>query len=72
MRISYDEEVDAMYIELIEGERECRVVQLTDDISLNMGVGEVLVGIEILNAREVLGGGKLPKVVVDNLPVRAA
>ena len=55
MRISYDEEVDAMYIELIEGERECRVVQLTDDISLNMGVGEVLVGIEILNASALLG-----------------
>ena len=72
MRISYDEEVDAMYIDLVEGEQECRVVRLTEDISLNMGADEVLVGIEILNAREVLGGGQLPKVVVDNLPVRAA
>lgn len=72
MRISYDSEVDAVYIRLIEGEHECRTVRLTDEIALNIGPGEQLVGIEVLDATEVLGQGKLPQVVVDNLKVRAA
>jgi uncharacterized protein YuzE len=40
---------------------------LNDEISLNIGANEILVGIEILDAREVVGKGKLPKVVVDNI-----
>jgi hypothetical protein len=47
-------------------------VRLTDEISLDFGADEVLVGIEILDAREVLGHGELPRVVVDNLPVDGA
>ncbi len=72
MRISYDSEVDALYIRLIEGEQQCRVVQLTDEVALNIGPNESLVGIEILDARNVLGKGDLPQIVVDNLPFRAA
>lgn len=72
MRISYDSEVDALYIRLIEGPVECRTVRLTDEIALNMGPDEALVGIEILDARNILGQGELPRVVVDNLSVAAA
>lgn len=36
---------------------------------LNIGPGEKLVGIEILDAKEVLGSGKLPNLVVENLPL---
>lgn len=50
MKITYDKEVDAMYIRLLEGEYECRVVRLTDDIALDFAAGEKLVGIEILSA----------------------
>ena len=69
MRISYDSEVDALYIRLIEGDYQCRTLRLTDEISLNIGPDEILVGIEILDAREVLGQGDLPKVVLDNVQV---
>jgi len=48
MKISYDEEVDALYIRLVEGAHECRTVQLTEEIALNLAEGELLVGIEIL------------------------
>lgn len=72
MRISYDSEVDALYIRLIEGEFECRTVRLTDEITLNIGPGEKLVGIEVLDAKHTLGKGELPQIVVDNLKVSAA
>ena len=67
MRISYDTEVDALYIRLMEGEHQCRTLRLTDEISLNIGEGEVLVGIEVLDAKELLGHGKVPTVVLENL-----
>jgi uncharacterized protein YuzE len=51
MRISYDSEVDA----LLEGEYQCRTLRLTGDVSLNIGPGEQLVGIEVLDAKEVVG-----------------
>lgn len=69
MRITYDSEVDALYIRLLEGEHQCRTLRLTDEISLNIGEGETLVGIEILDAKEVLGEGRLPTVVLENIPV---
>ena len=67
MRISYDAEVDALYVRLVEGEHECRTLRLTDEISLNIGEREVLVGIEVLDAKEVLGQGSVPIVVLENL-----
>ena len=68
MKISYDVEVDALYIRLLEGKHECRTLRLTDEVSLNIGPGEELVGIEILDATEVLGNGALPTVVLENVP----
>ena len=67
MKISYDSEIDALYIRLIEGKQECRTVRLNEEIALNIGQGEKLVGIEILDAREVLGAGQLPAVVLEGL-----
>ncbi len=67
MKISYDSEIDALYIRLIEGKQECRTVRLNEEIALNIGTGEKLVGIEILDAREVLGAGKPPSVVLEGI-----
>lgn len=67
MRITYDEDVDAMYIYLIEGNHQVRTVSLNDDVALDFDARERLVGIEILDARRVIGKGKLPRVVVDRL-----
>ena len=68
MKISYDDEVDALYIRLVEGIHQCRTVRLTEEIALNIGQDELLVGIEILDAKEILGAGKLPSVVLENVP----
>lgn len=68
MKISYDSEVDALYIRLVEGKHQCRTLRLSDEISLNIGPGEMLVGIEILDAKRVVGEGRLPQVVVENMP----
>ncbi|MDP8238699.1 MAG: DUF2283 domain-containing protein [Candidatus Hatepunaea meridiana] len=67
MKISYDSEIDALYIRLVEGVHQCRTLRLNEEIALNIGANETLVGIEILDAKEVLGGGVLPKVVLENI-----
>ena len=72
MKISYDPEVDALYIRLIEGDHECRTVRLNEEIALNIGPGEKLVGIEVLDATEVLGQGRLPDVTLENITLAAA
>jgi uncharacterized protein YuzE len=68
MRISYDREVDALYIRLLEGEYQCRTLRLTEEVSLNIGLGEELVGIEVLDAKDVLGKGSLRTIVLENVP----
>ncbi len=67
MKMSYDSEIDALYIRLIEGKHECRTVRLNEEIALNIGPGETLVGIEIIDAKEVLGKGSLPPVTLENI-----
>jgi len=34
MKISYDPEIDALYIRLIEGKHECRTVRLNAEITV--------------------------------------
>jgi uncharacterized protein YuzE len=67
MKISYDPEIDALYIRLLEGKHECRSVRLSEEVALNIGAGEKLVGIEILDARSVLGPGKAPAVILEGI-----
>jgi len=67
MKISYDAEFDALYIRLLEGKHECRSVRLSEEVVLNIGPGETLVGIEILDAKEVLGAGQMPAVLIEGL-----
>jgi hypothetical protein len=42
-------------------------VRLSDEVALNIGAGEKLIGIEILDAKEVLGSGKIPAVMLEGL-----
>lgn len=70
MKISYDQETDSLYIRLVDGDHECRTLRLSDEIALNIGAGEVLVGVEILDAKEVLGSGQLPEIVLENIPLQ--
>ena len=72
MKISYDPEIDALYIRLVEGPHECRTVRLNEDIELNIGEDERLIGIEVLDASSVIGKHDMEKVVVENIPVAPA
>ena len=67
MRIQYDPQADAVYIRLLDGEYECRTLRLNEEVALNLGPGEELVGIEIVDATEVLGRGQLPAVALENI-----
>ena len=71
MKISYDSEIDALYIRLIDGQHECRTVRLNEEIALNIGPAEILVGIEVLDAKQVLGKGQWPSVILENVSVTA-
>jgi uncharacterized protein YuzE len=71
MKISYDPEIDALCIRLIEGKHECRTVRLNKEIALNIGPDEKLIEIEILDATEVLGQARLPDVTLENIPLAA-
>jgi uncharacterized protein YuzE len=56
MKIRYDAEVDALYLEfrpLAPGTVECR--ELTSDINADFGPDGKLAGLEILDASQVLG-----------------
>ncbi len=68
MKISYDKEVDALYIKLVEGKAQCRTLRLSDEVAINIGPTEELVGIEILDAKEVLGKGNVPEILLENVP----
>ena len=67
MRITYDPSVDALYIRFIEGPAECEVIRLNDRVAINIGPEEQVVGLEILDATETLGGLAEHKVHLENL-----
>jgi uncharacterized protein YuzE len=69
MRIQYDREVDALYIELLPlaaGTAENR--ELTDDIIADYSPDGKLAGIEILDASQVLGE-QLKEIIVEDASV---
>ena len=72
MRIQYDAEVDALYIEfktLAPGTAENR--ELSEDVTANYGPDGKLAGLEVLNASAVMGEA-LHKVIVEVSPVQHA
>lgn len=70
MKIQYDPEVDALYIEFLELEpATAENRELSEDIIANFSHDGKLAGIEILNASIVLGKGILDKIVVEVQPI---
>ena len=67
MKLAYDKQADALYIRLLEGEFQCRVVRLMDDIALDFAAGEKLVGIEILGASRLFEKPDTPTVELQDL-----
>ena len=66
MKISYDLTVDALYIRFVEDPVECEVLRINDRVALNLGPGERVVGIEVLDASQELDLAER-KIVLENL-----
>ena len=70
MKISYDRQVDALYIRFLEEPFEVTTHRLSEDIAINYTPDGRIVGIEVLDASEyAFLPGAEPKVVVQNLVV---
>ena len=70
MKIKYDPQVDALYISFKNGPTQVTTVRLTEDIAVDFGPGEVMVGLEILDASEHLGFAKdSPRIELENMGV---
>lgn len=70
MIVSYDPEVDAVYVRFVEKPTQVVTQRLTEDIAVNYGPKGDVVGIEILSAHEHLKfSGKKPQLKAENLAV---
>ena len=69
MRLIYDPSVDALTIRLVEERVECEVIRLNDQVAVDIGPGERIVAIEVLNASELIPGLKDEGIVLENLAV---
>ena len=68
MKITYDPEVDAAYISFKKGPTQVTTIHLTEDIAVDLGPGEEVVGIEVLSASLNLGIIKdQPQVQLENI-----
>ncbi len=67
VEITYDKDVEALYIRFLAGEHQCRVVRLTEDIALDFTQGEKLVGIEVHSASRLFETPDRPIVVLKDL-----
>lgn len=69
MRIVYDPTVDALTIRLVEERVECEVIRLNDQVAIDIGPGERIVAIEILDASDLIPHLKEQGVSLENLKV---
>lgn len=70
MKISYDPEVDALYVRFIDKPVQVTTQRLTEDIAINYGPKGDVVGVEVLSAHEHLRfSGKKPKIETENLTI---
>jgi len=68
MKISYDPKVDAAYISFKKGPIQVTTIRISEDVAIDLGLHEEIVGIEILDASKHLEFKKEePKVKLENL-----
>ena len=69
MRLIYDPSADALTIRLVEERVECEVIPLNDQVAVDIGPGERIVALEVLDASELIPGLKDEGVFLENLAV---
>jgi len=68
MKIKYDPQVDALYISFKKGPSQVTTLHFSEDVAIDLGPHEEIVGIEILGASDHLALERLdPKVLLENL-----
>jgi len=68
MKIKYDPEVDAAYISFKKGPTQVTTIRITEDVAIDLGPKEEIMGIEILDASSHFGFKKEePKIELENL-----
>jgi len=68
MKIKYDPQVDALYISFKKGPTQVTSLHFSEDVTIDLGPHEEIVGIEILGASDHLALERLnPKVLLENL-----
>jgi uncharacterized protein YuzE len=68
MKITYDPQVDALYIRFVDEPSQVTTQRLSEDVAVNYAPDGHIVGIEILDASEhVFRSGAERKVIVHNL-----
>ncbi len=68
MKLRYDPRVDALYISFKKGPVQVTTVRLSEDVAVDLGPNEEVVGIEVLGASEHLALAKTsPTVILEGL-----
>ena len=68
MKVHYDPEVDALYISFKKGLTQVTTIRLSEDVAVDIGPGEELAGIEVLDASSHLGIDRSkPEITLENL-----
>ncbi len=68
MKIKYDSQVDAAYISFKKGPTQVTTIRVTEDLAIDFGPNEEIVGIEVLDASQHLDLSKEnPSVELENL-----
>ncbi|MFO7599394.1 MAG: DUF2283 domain-containing protein [Candidatus Desulfacyla sp.] len=71
MRIEYDREADALYIQLRDVYVEDNI-DVEEGISIDLGKKRHVVGIEILDASKKLTSRDMTNITIENLPLEKA
>ena len=71
MKIEYDPEADALYIQLREAIPK-KNIDVAEGVTVDLDKEGIIVGLEILWARERLGPEALAKISIENFPVAPA
>ncbi len=68
MKVHYDPEVDALYISFKKGRTQVTTIRLSEDVAVDIGPGEELAGIEVLDASHHLDIDRSkPEMTLENL-----
>jgi uncharacterized protein YuzE len=71
MRVQYDQKIDMLYIRLDERRQKVINKRISEDVVLEIGRANKIVGIEILDASKRLNIRKLFPVKIDIVPERS-